>query len=120
MLAVGMVRVKPGVHSFDLPEPGIQQPGQVLVRVKEVGLDGTDFGIVSHGQPDIAEGRNEIVLGYEMVGVVEAVETGVTRLVAGDNVTMTVRRGCGICHPCLHNQSDMCMTGLFTERASTR
>ncbi len=29
---------------------------------------------------------------------------------------MTVRRGCGICHPCNENQSDMCMTGLFTER----
>ena len=116
MLAAGMICGKPGSYAFDLPRPEIQQADQVLVRVKEVGLDGTDFGMVSRGQPDIAEGRNEVVMGYEMVGVVEAVGAWVTKLAASDTVTMTVRRWCGICHPCLHNQSDMCMTGLFTER----
>ncbi len=57
-----------------------------------------------------------MAMGHEMVGVVEAVGSGVKSLAPGDPVTMTVRRGCGLCQPCLHNQSDMCMTGLFTER----
>lgn len=116
MLAVGMVRGKQGVHAFELPKPEIKQPDEVLVRVKEVGLDGTDFNIVHYGLQDIAEGSNEMVLGHEMVGVVEAVGSGVKSLAPGDPVTMTVRRGCGQCHPCRHNQSDMCMTGLYTER----
>ena len=116
MLAVGMVKGKPGVHSFDLQLPEIKQPDDILVRVKEVGLDGTDFNIVRHGLYDIPEGRNEMVMGHEMVGVVEAVGSGVKSLVPGDPVTMTVRRGCGQCHPCQHNQSDMCMTGLYTEK----
>jgi glucose 1-dehydrogenase len=47
---------------------------------------------------------------------VEAVGTGVKSLVPGDIVVVTVRRSCGQCEPCLHDQSDMCMTGLFTER----
>ena len=120
MLAVGMMRGKPDVHIFELPVPEIKQPDEVLVRVKEVGLDGTDFNMVGYGLQDVAEGRNEIAMGHEMVGVVEAVGSGVKSVSPGDPVTMTVRRGCGQCHPCLHNQSDMCMTGLFTERGIHR
>jgi len=116
MLAIGMMRGKPGVHAFDLPKPEISQPDEVLVRVKEAGVDGTDFNMVKHNLQDIAEGRDEIVMGHEMVGMVEAVGSEVKSVAPGDTVVMTVRRGCGICHPCLHNQSDMCMTGLYTER----
>lgn len=116
MLAVGVVRGKEGVHEFELPKPEIGQPDEVLVRVKQVGLDGTDFGIARYNLQDIAEGRDEMAMGHEMVGVVEAVGSVVESLAPGDAVTMTVRRGCGICHPCLHNQSDMCMTGLYKER----
>jgi threonine dehydrogenase-like Zn-dependent dehydrogenase len=116
MLAVGMVRGKEGVHAFELPTPEIKQTDEVLVRVKEVGVDGTDFNIVRHNLQDIAKGRNEIVMGHEVVGVVAAVGKEVKSVIPGDVVVMTVRRGCGICQPCLHNQSDMCMTGLYTER----
>jgi len=116
MRAVGMIRGKPGVHQFDIPRPSVRQSDDVLVKVKQVGLDGTDFGIVRQGAPDIAQDRDRLVLGHEMIGVVEEIGAGVTSVAPGDPVALTVRRGCGICHPCLHNQSDMCMTGLFTER----
>jgi len=116
MKAIVMMRGKPGAHSFDLPKPRINQPDEVLVRVKEAGVDGTDYNMVKHNLQDIAEGRNEIVMGHEMVGVIEDIGRNVTLVAPGDTVVMTVRRGCGICHPCLHNQSDMCMTGLYTER----
>ena len=116
MLAVGMIWGKPGMHHFEIPKPQIKQPDEVLVRVKEVGLDGTDFGIVGQGTPDIAEERREMVMGHEMVGVVEEVGSEVKSLAPGDAVAVTVRRGCVICHPCMHNQSDMCMSGLFKER----
>ena len=116
MLGIGMVRGKLGVHAFDLPKPEISQTDEVLIRVQEVGVDGTDFNMVKHNLQDIAEGHDEIIMGHEMVGVVEAVGTEVKSVAPGDTVVMTVRRGCGICQPCLHNQSDMCMTGLYTER----
>ena len=60
MLAIGIVRGKKGVHQIDLPQPGIEEPDEVLVRVKEVGLDGTDFNMLRHNLQDIAEGRNEM------------------------------------------------------------
>ncbi|MFC1871875.1 alcohol dehydrogenase catalytic domain-containing protein [Chloroflexota bacterium] len=116
MRAVGMARGKTGVHILEVPRPGLNRDDEVLVRVKEVGLDGTDFNMVRYNLQDIDEGRDEIIIGHEMVGVVETVGRGVQSVAPGDVVVVTVRRGCGICQPCLHNQSDMCMTGLFTER----
>ncbi len=116
MFSLVMLRGKPGVHAFDLPKPEISQPDEVLIRVIEVGVDGTDFNMVRYNLQDIAEGRDQIVMGHEMVGVVEEVGSKVKSVTPGDTVVTTVRRGCGICQPCLHNQSDMCMTGLYTER----
>jgi glucose 1-dehydrogenase len=116
MHAAGMIRGQEGVHHFEIPMPSLQHDDEVLIKVKSVGLDGTDFGIVNRGVPDIADGADSLVLGHEMVGIVQQIGRAVTTVSPGDAVALTVRRGCGICHPCLHNQSDMCMTGLFTER----
>ena len=116
MLAVGMLRGKEGVHAFETPKPEIKQSDEVLVRIKQVGLDGTDFNMVRYNLQDIAEDRDDMAMGHEVVGVVEEVGSGVRSVVPGDPVTITVRRGCGQCHPCLHGQSDMCMTGLYKER----
>lgn len=116
MLAIGMIRDSFGAHAFNLPKPDISQPDEVLVRVKEVGADGTDFNMIKHNLQDMADGSDRIVMGHEMVGVVEEAGSAVKSVIPGDTVVMTVRRGCGICQPCRHNQSDMCMTGLYTER----
>ncbi len=116
MFAVGMIRGKAGIGHFEVPMPEIRQPDEVLVRVKEVGLDGTDFAIARYGLNDMAKGENRMIMGHEMVGVVEEVGEGASSLAPGDPVVITVRCGCGICQPCRHNESDMCMTGLFSER----
>ncbi len=116
MWAVGILRGQPGVHKFEIPVPEIKQPDEVLIRVKEVGLDGTDFNLVRYNLQDIPEGRQEMTIGHEVVGVVEEVGKKVKSLKPGDIVTVTVRRGCGECSPCLHNTSDMCLTGRYKER----
>lgn len=116
MNGVGMLRAKPGVHQFELPAPRIRTPTQVLVRVKECGICGTDYGMVKQDNKDIADGKERIVLGHEMLGVVEAVGEKVSTVRPGDHVTMTVRRGCGKCQPCRSGQSDYCLTGKFSER----
>ncbi|TFG46568.1 MAG: alcohol dehydrogenase, partial [Dehalococcoidia bacterium] len=116
MLGIGLIRGISGITELELSQPCIKETNEVLIRVKEVGLDGTDYGILKKGEPDIASGQDSMVLGHEMTGVVQEIGPAVTTFKPGDLVTVTVRRGCGICHPCLENQSDMCMTGLYTER----
>ena len=119
MFAVGVSRGQKGVRSFDVPEPVIKAPNELLIKVREVGIDGTDYNIVKYGA-DFKNDSDMMVLGHEMSGIVEAIGAGVTRFQPGDLVSMAIRHGCGICHPCKENQSDMCMTGLFTERGIHR
>ncbi len=116
MLGVGLKRSETGVHSFELPVPKIEKPTQVLVRIKENGICGSDTNMVKHDYKDIAQDRNEIVLGHEGMGVVEKVGKSVKKLKVGDFVTMTVRRPCAFCAPCKNGRSDFCQTGLFNER----
>ena len=116
MFAVGLARKFDGVVDFELPKPEIQGPKDVLVKVLQAGIDGTDRDMIRRQQKDIAEGEEYIVLGHEAVGVVVEVGSKVESLKPGDVVVPTVRRGCNECPSCLDNQSDMCSTGLYKER----
>lgn len=116
MFAVGLVRGKQGVFDFEIPKPEITKPDEVLIRMKEVGIDGTDINMVRYNLQDLPDGSDKIVMGHEGIGIVEQIGSKVESVSPGDIVAITVRRGCGECNPCLHNASDMCLTGRFKER----
>ncbi|HEV8462750.1 MAG TPA: alcohol dehydrogenase catalytic domain-containing protein [Gaiellaceae bacterium] len=101
-------------HVEDVSEP---TGDGVLVRVLEVGVCGTDREISEglFGAPP--EGRDLLVLGHEMLGVIEQDGDGFT---AGDLVTSIVRRSCGHCVACAENAPDSCLTGDYVERGITR
>jgi threonine dehydrogenase-like Zn-dependent dehydrogenase len=89
----------------------------VPVRVLEVGVCGTDREIV-HGLFGVApDGEDLLVLGHEMLGVVERDGHGFSR---GDLVSATVRRSCGRCIACAEGSPDGCLTGAYVERGITR
>ena len=109
--------VEPGragsVHVADI---SVEEAG-VPVRILEVGVCGTDREI-AHGLFGVApEGEEILVLGHEMVGVVEHDGHGFAR---GDLVTATVRRSCGRCVACAEGSPDGCLTGDYSERGITR
>jgi threonine dehydrogenase-like Zn-dependent dehydrogenase len=89
----------------------------VLLRVLEVGVCGTDREISEgvFGLPP--EGSAELVLGHEMLGIVDADANGFSR---GDLVTATVRRSCTHCRACEEGSPDSCLTGDYSERGITR
>ncbi len=110
----------PGVaHStrvLDVPQPRLAG-GEVLLRVLEVGVCGTDREI-AHGQFGVApEDDGALVLGHEVLAVVERDGGGFAR---GDLVTATVRRSCGRCLSCDEGAPDSCLTGDYSERGITR
>ena len=89
----------------------------VLLRVLEVGVCGTDREI-SDGLFGIAPADGgELVLGHELLGLVERDGHGFTR---GDLVTATVRRSCRHCLACSEGFPDSCLTGDYVERGITR
>lgn len=93
------------------------QPGEVLVRTLEVGVCGTDREISEglFGVP--ARDGTPLVLGHELLGVVERDGDGFSR---GDLVTATVRRSCEHCDACAEGAPDACLTGDYAERGITR
>lgn len=98
-----------------VPRPGA---GDVLVRTLEVGVCGTDREI-SEGLFGVAvEAGRPLVLGHELLGVVERDGPGGFR--RGDLVAATVRRSCGHCLACAEGAPDSCLTGDYAERGITR
>jgi threonine dehydrogenase-like Zn-dependent dehydrogenase len=93
------------------------RPGQVPIRVLEVGVCGTDREISEglFGTPP--EDDSTLVLGHELLGLVERDGEGFAR---GDLVTATVRRSCTHCLACAEGSPDSCLTGDYSERGITR
>ena len=86
--------------------------GQALVRLLEVGIDGTDIEINRGEYGDAPLGQGFIVLGHEAVGQIE--DPGTTRLSKGDLVVPLVRRPDG-CVSCRSGKPDMCVEGNYRE-----
>lgn len=113
------IALRPGtssIHLIDCPIPEIRSAHEILVRVLQVGVCGTDREEVHGGRADAPFGSQELILGHEMVGQVVSIGKGVTRFQPGDDVVVSVRRGCDACPACKALRSDMCMTGQYKER----
>lgn len=98
-------------------EPPQPSDDQVLVRVLEVGIDGTDKALLTGKHGRAPEGEDRLVIGHESLGVVAAVGKNVHELREGELVVATVRRPCRErCAPCTSAQLDLCATGHYVER----
>lgn len=112
--------LKPGTKDVEIyenwPDPKIQEDDEVKVRVKEVGICGTDREEAQGGRADAPLGEDKLIIGHEVLGVVEEIGKKVQKFSKGDLVVITVRRGCGECLPCKNECFDMCLTGNYQER----
>lgn len=116
MKAIAIVPGKGDIHLVDKEEPQIELPSQVKLKVLQVGICGTDREEAEGGRADAPLGDDHLVIGHEMFGRVVEVGKDVKSVKPGDYGVFVVRRGCGKCYPCLHQRSDMCTTGDYTER----
>jgi threonine dehydrogenase-like Zn-dependent dehydrogenase len=102
----------------EMPRPQSQGEHEVTVKVREVGVCGTDREICEfhYGTPPV--GSERLVLGHEALGEVVTVGSAVHSLSPGDLVAIMVRRPCNdpACVACRAGRQDFCTTGLFRER----
>jgi len=103
---------------IDVPEPVAKGEHDVTVRVREVGICGTDREISGFHYGTPPSGLPRLVLGHEALGEVVAVGAAVRTLLPGDLVALTVRRPCedSACVACRAGRQDFCTTGHFRER----
>ncbi len=116
MRAIAITPGQRGARIVTRPEPQLDSPTEVKLRVVRVGICGTDREEISGGRADAPAGAAELVIGHEMMG--QVVETGksVARVRPGDFAVFTVRRPCGHCANCAMQRNDMCQSGDYRER----
>ena len=117
MKAVIVTPGEPGSGRLaEAPDPH-PRDGEVLVQVREVGLDGTDAEILQGQYGEAPPGDDHLIIGHESLGEVAEVTSGVEGLSPGDLVVPIVRRPDPVpCPNCAAGEWDMCLNGLYTER----
>lgn len=106
------------LHHRHLPA-AIAGPGEVVIRPRRVGICGTDREIIESKFGEAPAGEPDLVLGHEVMGVVESIGDGVNAFSPGDLVSATVRRPDG-CPACQAGQPDMCEWLTYDERGILR
>ena len=101
------VMVEPGQIQFrDVPEPTCE-PDQVVVRVRRIGVCGSDMH-VWHGTHPFT--GYPVVQGHEFAGEIIEVGTAVRdgELTVGRKVTCEIQLTCGQCKPCRAGRYHIC------------
>jgi threonine dehydrogenase-like Zn-dependent dehydrogenase len=100
---------KRDVRVDTVPDPAIQKPDDVIVRVTSSGICGSDLHLYEVLGPFLEEGD---ILGHEPIGVVTEVGASITNLRPGDRVVVPFNVACGTCY--------MCRLGLFSQCEMTQ
>jgi threonine dehydrogenase-like Zn-dependent dehydrogenase len=97
------------VQVTDVPDPRIQEPNDVIIKVTSTAICGSDLHLYGVLGPFLSPGD---VLGHEAMGVVEEVGADITNLAVGDRVVIPFNISCGQCW--------MCSRGLFAQCETTQ
>ena len=96
-------------ESLPVAEPG---PEQLLLRIRACGVCRTDLHIALGELPGA---RLPLVLGHQIVGVVEAVGSAVRGVEVGDRVGVPwLGHTCGSCRYCTSGRENLCDAAEFT------
>ncbi len=94
------------VRVQQVPDPKIEQPTDVLVRVTTSNICGSDLHMYE-GRTTLKSGT---IIGHENLGEVVECGSAVMRIRAGDRVCMPFNIGCGFCKNCERGFTSACLT----------
>ena len=98
----------PGKKSWDeVPDPKIQDPTDVIVKVDMTTICGTDLHILHGDVAAVTDGR---ILGHEAVGTITEIGTAVGTFKVGDRVIVSCITKCGRCEYCVKGMPSHCQT----------
>ncbi|MFD0368089.1 zinc-dependent alcohol dehydrogenase [Streptomyces sp. NPDC127114] len=98
-----------------VPDPAIQDPTDVIVKISTTGLCGSDLHLYEVLGPFLDAGD---VLGHEPMGVVEEVGAEVRNLRPGTRVVVPFNISCGTCAMCAVGLQSQCETTQVHEYGS--
>ena len=97
----------------DWPKPEIRDKTDVLLRVKTVGICGSDLHYFSEERVGDTVMPYPVVLGHECAAVVEETGRGVRHLKPGDRAAVEPAVSCGSCDQCRAGRPNTCRALSF-------
>lgn len=91
-------------ETAEFPVPELSD-GTAIVRIKRIGVCGTDYHAYKGNQPFFTYPR---VLGHELAGVIEEVGTNAEGFKRGDQVGIVPYLHCGTCIACRNGKTNCC------------
>lgn len=99
-----LVCTKPGEFSYEEGEMPVLQKGQAIIKIKRIGICGTDLHAFEGTQPFFEYPR---ILGHELAGELVAVD-GVEGFEIGERVSFIPYFNCGECIACRSGLPNCC------------
>ena len=91
-----------GFVDIPIPQPGV---GQVLLKMKRIGVCGSDIHVY-HGKHPYTS--YPVTQGHEVSARIVSLGDGVRDLKPGQKVTVEPQVYCGKCYPCTHGRYNLC------------
>lgn len=94
--------------------------GMVLLRVRRVGICGSDSHYFQHGYCAAFVPTRPFILGHELTAEVVAAADDVNEPAVGARVTVNPARACGSCEYCRAGRGNLCPGTIMLGSASTK
>jgi L-iditol 2-dehydrogenase len=105
-----------GIRRFEIreiPNPKIVQDNDVLIRIKMVGICGSDIHYYNIGRIGSQVVHFPFIVGHETAGIVEKVGKKVVRVKPGQRIAIDPSVSCGHCDQCRAGRENTCRDLLF-------
>lgn len=109
MILTGIRRIE----ITEKPVPEISQSDEVLIRIRSVGVCGSDIHYYNEGKIGSQVVKFPFTLGHECSGIVEKTGSGVKRLKTGDRVAIDPAMPCYNCSQCRKGRYHTCLNLRF-------
>jgi threonine dehydrogenase-like Zn-dependent dehydrogenase len=106
---------KEDVRIDTVPDPVIQKPDDIVIRVTSTAICGSDLHLYDGIMPTMEKGD---ILGHEPMGEIVEVGPGVQELKVGDRVVIPFQMACGQCWFCQQQMFSLCDTSNPEPNAS--
>lgn len=112
MKAVALTNIKT-LNVVEVPETGDPGNDEVLIKVKSVGVCGSDMHYYRTGRIGSQVVAFPFLLGHEFAGEIVKTGEGVTSLKTGDRVAVDPAMSCGHCDQCNAGREHTCRNLTF-------
>jgi len=105
-----------GIRQFEIgqvPEPKMARDTDVLIRIKTVGVCGSDIHYYTTGRIGSQIIQFPFIVGHESAGIVEQTGKKATRVKPGQRIAIDPAVYCGHCDQCRAGRENTCRELLF-------